>query len=107
TFRGMRQSLLDTFNEIHIFDLHGEAGQGRDKNVFDIKKGVAIAILVRNPGAERRTRYASIRGTRLEKYRAAANSNLDDLDWTEITPTSPNYFLVPRTDAGRELYESF
>ncbi len=40
TFRGMRQSLLNTFDQIHIFDLLGESGQKDDKNVFDITKGV-------------------------------------------------------------------
>ncbi|HEX9587911.1 MAG TPA: type ISP restriction/modification enzyme [Bradyrhizobium sp.] len=107
TFRGMRQSLLNTFDQIHIFDLLGEAGQKDDKNVFDITKGVAIALLVRNSQAEPRIRYASIRGTRLQKYKAAADSSLNDLDWTDLNPSSPNYFLFPRTEVGRELYESF
>jgi hypothetical protein len=107
TFRGMRQSLLSTFGQIHIFDLQGEVGHRDDKNVFDIKKGVAIAIFVRNSDAERRVRYSSIRGSRLQKYKVAADSSLSTLDWSELTPTSPNYFLVPRTETGRELYESF
>ena len=67
TFRGMRQSLLSTFDQIHIFDLYGEAGHGDDKNVFDITKGVAIALLVRSPNAEKLVRYSFIRGTRLQK----------------------------------------
>ena len=107
TFRGMRQSLLNTFGQIHIFDLQGEVGHRDDKNVFDIKKGVAIALFVRNSQAEGVIRYSSIRGSRLQKYKSAADSSLSTLDWTELTPSSPNYFLVPRTEAGRELYESF
>ena len=107
TFRGMRQSLLDTFGQIHILDLQGEVGHGDDKNVFDITKGVAIALFVRDPTAERRIKYSSVRGARLQKYKVSAESSLRDLNWTELTPTSPNYFLVPRTEVGRELYESF
>ena len=49
TFRGMRQSLLKTFNEIFIIDLHGDSQKGeknpeggKDENVFDIRKGVSI-----------------------------------------------------------------
>jgi predicted helicase len=106
TFRGMRQSLINTFEQIHIFDLQGEAGQEDDKNVFHIMKGVAIAVLVRNPSVEKRVRYSSIRGPRLAKYKACATSSLDNSHWVELTPTSPNYFLVPRTEKGREFYES-
>jgi hypothetical protein len=68
TFRGMRQSLLNTFDQVHIYDLGGEAGQKDDKNVFDITKGVAITLLVRNPGVQKQIRYSSIRGTRIAKH---------------------------------------
>jgi predicted helicase/very-short-patch-repair endonuclease len=54
TFRGMRQSLLKTFDEIYILDLHGNSlkretapGGGADENVFDIRQGVAIALFVK------------------------------------------------------------
>ena len=55
TFRGMRQSLLKTFDEIYILDLHGNslkretAPDGSpDENVFDIRQGVAIALMVKH-----------------------------------------------------------
>ncbi|MBC7258019.1 MAG: DUF559 domain-containing protein, partial [Chloroflexi bacterium] len=54
TFRGMRQSLLKTFDEIYILDLHGNSLKretapdgGPDENVFDIRQGVAIALFVK------------------------------------------------------------
>ncbi|HFQ93961.1 MAG TPA: DNA methyltransferase, partial [Anaerolineae bacterium] len=54
TFRGMRQSLLKTFDEIYILDLHGNSLKrekapdgGADENVFDIRQGVAIAFFVK------------------------------------------------------------
>jgi very-short-patch-repair endonuclease len=56
TFRGMRQSLLEAFDEIYITDLHGNAKKkevtpsgGKDENVFDIQQGVAIGIFVKHP----------------------------------------------------------
>lgn len=57
TFRGMRQSLMGTFDEIYLLDLHGNSkkkeldpGTGaQDKNVFDIQQGVAIGIFVKQP----------------------------------------------------------
>lgn len=45
TFRGMRQSLMKTFNEIYIIDLHGNSLKkekcpdgSKDENVFDIQQ---------------------------------------------------------------------
>ncbi len=56
TFRGMRQSLRKTFDEIYILDLHGNTKKkevcpdgSKDENVFDIQQGVAIAIMVKLP----------------------------------------------------------
>ena len=56
TFRGMRQSLDKTFDEIYIMDLHGNSKKKEvapdgspDKNVFDIQQGVAVAIMVKYP----------------------------------------------------------
>lgn len=57
TFRGMRQSLMQTFDKIYIYDLHGNSKKkertpddGPDENVFDIQQGVAICLMVK--GAE-------------------------------------------------------
>ncbi len=59
TFRGMRWSLMNTFDEIYILDLHGntltneKAPDGsEDKNVFDIKQGVAIAFFIKKKAKE-------------------------------------------------------
>ncbi|MBP7826056.1 MAG: N-6 DNA methylase [Verrucomicrobia bacterium] len=57
TFRGMRQHLMQTFDEIYVLDLHGNAKKKEtvpgsseaDKNVFDIQQGVAIGIFVKHP----------------------------------------------------------
>jgi len=52
--RGMRNKLLETFDEIYILNLHGSSriGEktpdgGKDENVFDIQQGVAIALFVK------------------------------------------------------------
>ncbi|MGB5960673.1 MAG: N-6 DNA methylase [Coleofasciculaceae cyanobacterium] len=56
TFRGMRQSLEKTFDEIYVMDLHGNSRKKEvapngspDNNVFDIQQGVAVAIMVKYP----------------------------------------------------------
>jgi predicted helicase len=55
TFRGMRQSLMSSFNEIYILDLHGNSLKKekcpdgtKDENVFDIQQGVAIALFIKH-----------------------------------------------------------
>lgn len=56
TFRGMRRSLEQTFDDIYLIDLHGNSKKKEvapdgslDKNVFDIQQGVAVAIMVKYP----------------------------------------------------------
>lgn len=55
TFRGMRYSLLKSFDKIYILDLHGNVRKkeispdgSKDENVFDIMQGVSINIFIKN-----------------------------------------------------------
>lgn len=59
TFRGMRWSLMQAFDEIYVLDLHGNAKKketapdgGKDDNVFDIQQGTAICLMVKLPKQE-------------------------------------------------------
>ena len=54
TFRGMRWSLLQSFDSIYIIDLHGNSKKKEtapdgspDKNVFDIQQGVSINLFIK------------------------------------------------------------
>ncbi|MEG3833935.1 N-6 DNA methylase [Microcoleus sp. Z1_C3] len=54
TFRGMRRSLEQSFNEIYVMDLHGSIKKkesapdgSKDENVFDIQQGVSIMLLLK------------------------------------------------------------
>ncbi len=54
TFRGMREQLINAFDDIYIYDLHGNSKKkesdfdgGKDENVFDIQQGVSINIMVK------------------------------------------------------------
>jgi predicted helicase len=54
TFRGMRQSLMQTFDEIYVLNLHGNSLKketcpdgGKDENVFDIRQGTAIVFMIK------------------------------------------------------------
>lgn len=112
TFRGMRQSLMQTFNQIYVLDLHGSSRKketapdgGKDENVFDIEQGVCISIMVRKPGLERQIFHADLWGKRQEKYRACLEMEFDTAPWVEVQPRSPFYLFVPQDEALQAEYE--
>ncbi|MGA2771858.1 MAG: type ISP restriction/modification enzyme [Bryobacteraceae bacterium] len=110
TFRGMRQSLLNSFTEIYLFDLHGNANKKEtcddgspDVNVFDIQQGVAIGLFVKQPGKSGppRVYHASIKGNRHYKYKQLLAHDVSNTEWQEVEPKSPYYYFVP-IDRRRE-----
>ena len=112
TFRGMRQSLMQTFNRIYLIDLHGNAKKkettpegGKDENVFDIAQGVAISLLVKKEGLSRGVYHADLWGTRQEKYRALLEAEKDGMAWAELHPSTPFYLFVPQDEELRGEYE--
>ena len=115
TFRGMRQSLLETFDEIYLLNLHGNSKKkekapdgGPDENVFDIQQGVAIGIFVKTgAGGPRRVRYVDLWGRRGEKYAWLSDHDLGSTPFLEIEPGPPFYFFVPRDTRGLEHYRAW
>ncbi len=117
TFRGMRQSLTQTFDSIYILDLHGSskkkqvAPQGlEDKNVFDIQQGVAIGLFVKRPTrshAPAKVYHADLWGNRRQKYQWLLGRTVAETAHGAILPNSPYYFFVPRDETLRGEYESF
>jgi predicted helicase len=108
TFRGMRHSLMQTFDEIFVLDLHGNRkknesapGGGKDENVFDIQQGVAIGIFVKRskPGIGEllaKVRHASMFGLRETKYKFLLDSDLERTEWATVAPSEPNWLFAPR-----------
>ena len=115
TFRGMRQSLLKTFDEIYILDLHGNslkretAPDGSpDENVFDIRQGVAIALMVKQGNSEKQGVYhAHLYGKREEKYDWLESHTLETAGYQPITPEPPFYFFTPRQTQNLQAYQSW
>ena len=112
TFRGMRQSLMHTFNQMYLMDLHGNTKKkertpegGKDENVFDIEQGVAISLLVKKKGLSPAVYHADLWGNRQGKYRALIETEKDTVEWTELHPSSPFYLFIPQDEALREEYE--
>jgi len=104
TFRGMRQSLMKTFDEIYILDLHGNSlkketapGGGKDENVFDIRQGVAIVLFIKNKHPkESQVFHADLFGMREIKYDWLDNTDFQKENYAKIEPQSPYYFLIKR-----------
>lgn len=115
TFRGMRQSLMETFSEIYLLDLHGNAKKKEqapdgspDQNVFDIQQGVAIGIFVKQPGKKGPAKvfHADFRGTRKLKYEQLFAQSVENTDWTELQPQTPFYLFTPQDNTLRKEYEA-
>ncbi len=112
TFRGMRQSLMKTFDEIYIIDLHGNSLKkettpdgGKDENVFDIRQGVAIALFIKNKKAkEPKVFHLDLYGLREEKYEWLDNNGFSKENYIKIEPQSPYYFLVKRDTENIKQY---
>jgi predicted helicase len=112
TFRGMRQSLMRSFEQIYVLDLHGNAKKkaqapdgSKDENVFDIEQGVAISLFVKRPGVERGIWRGDLWGKRLEKYKAVAEGTLQSLKFAAIVPTAPHYLYHYQDTDIRAEYE--
>lgn len=114
TFRGMRRALMQSFNEIYLLNLHGNAKKkevcpdgSKDENVFDIQQGVAIGIFVKKPGdpGEARVYHADLWGLREGKYEALAEMEVVSTPWHELQPAPPFYLFVPQAVELRAEYD--
>ncbi|GAA9136153.1 DNA methyltransferase [Helicobacter pylori] len=113
TFRGLRRSLLECYDELYILNLHGNARkkektpQGtKDENVFNIMQGVSINLFVKNPQVVRqKIHYYDVYGQRAEKYAFLAQNDLNSIEWLEIAPRGPFYSLLPLKTPLLDEYE--
>lgn len=115
TFRGMRWSLLKTFDKIFVLDLHGNSNRNEkcpdgspDKNVFDIEQGVCINFFVKNgqkdPNELAKVYHFDLFGLRNDKYDYLNSNNAYSVNYSEITPKSPSYLFLPFND---ELFSDY
>jgi len=118
TFRGMRQSLMKSFNEIYLLNLHGNVLKkekcpdgSKDENVFDIRQGVAIGLFIKKQEQEEgriaRVYYAELWGLREDKYRWLLRNDIETTEWEELKPSRPFYFFVPRKETYWDIYEKY
>ncbi|MGL2574596.1 type ISP restriction/modification enzyme, partial [Helicobacter pylori] len=113
TFRGLRRSLLECYDELYILNLHGnarkkeETPQGaKDENVFNIMQGVSINLFVKKAQATKpKIFYYDVYGERAEKYAFLAQNDLNSINWLELAPREPFYSLIPQKTLLLEEYE--
>lgn len=126
TFRGMRESLLKTFDEIYVLDLHGNSKKKEvcpdgspDKNVFDIQQGVAIGIFAKYPHQNQNNAmvyHADLWGKREQyqdkeltggKYFWLSENDLSSTDWEIIDPKADSYLFQPQNIDLLKEYEKY
>ncbi|GAA7689571.1 DNA methyltransferase [Helicobacter pylori] len=113
TFRGLRRSLLECYDELYILNLHGDARKkektpqgAKDENVFDIMQGVSINLFVKNPQVVRqKIHYYDVYGQRAEKYAFLAQHDINSIEWLELTSREPFYLLLPLETSLLDEYE--
>jgi hypothetical protein len=128
TFRGMRQHLMQTFDEIYVLDLHGNSKKkekspdgGKDENVFDIQQGVAILLAVKVKAgtgeakkAPTRVFHANLWGRREiyegdqltgGKYNWLWQNNAETTTWNEVRTSAPGYLFIPQDETKKQDYD--
>ncbi len=107
TFRGMRRSLMNTFNEIYLLDLHGNSLKketapdgSKDENMFDIRQGVAIALFVKARGKKGcAVHHQELYGLREAKYDWLNSHLFKKKNYSPLRPEKPYYFFIKRDTA--------
>ncbi len=116
----MRRSLMDTFNEIYIYNLHGNSrkgetvpGGGKDENIFNIQQGVSINIFVKylekksEKQEETIVKYCDLWGLRSEKFAILLDESFDKTKWETLSPQKPNWFFVKRNKSMDNEYSGY
>lgn len=115
TFRGMRQSLMSSFNEIYILNLHGNSLKkektpdgNKDENVFAIQTGVCITLMVKTKQKkETEVHYANLWGTETSKEEFLKSNTHASTKWQQLIPKSPYYFFIEKDTEFDDEYEVF
>jgi predicted helicase len=112
TFRGMRSSLLRTFDKIHILNLHGNSNKqetcsdgSKDENIFDIRVGVAIIIAIKASHSKNFAKvfYGDVYGLRENKFSILESKQVE---YKEIIPDNKTASFIPCVTVGKDDYNN-
>ncbi|MGI7865166.1 type ISP restriction/modification enzyme [Campylobacter jejuni] len=113
TFRGMRYSLMQSFDKIYILNLHCDTRKkekapdgSKDDNVFDIMQGVSINIFIKQNSKAKNTNiyYHDLYGKRKDKYEFLYENDLNSIKWTLVKNNEPFYLFLPQNNDLLEEY---
>ena len=122
-FRDMRSSIMSDFNNIHLFNLHGDSRKiatppvgMSNENVFDIQQGVVISLFtktgVKTP--ERSCFYNDVWGSRAGRYLYLDTHSIRLAETKNIYPAAPHFLfidvnqnLISEFEKGWHLYDIF
>lgn len=115
TFRGMRQSLMNTFPKMYLVDLHGNSKKkekspdgSKDENVFEIQQGVAINIATKISSGEPVYVYHHVWGTRKAKFNQIQQYNSFTLKpRLPLNPASNMYLLCPQDATLQSEFDQY
>lgn len=116
THRQMRKHLLETFDDIYVIDLHGDAKKkekaidgGKEENVFDIQQGVAISVFIRKSNAKKtlgNVYHLDSYGTRETKFKQLNEYEFKNIKWIKLNYSDPYYFFIPKDFVLEETYKN-
>ena len=113
THRQMRKQLYSDFDKIYIINLHGSTLKNEgDENVFDIRVGVAIIILVKTekPLNQKQVQYFSTKvngiNSRADKYAYLINNSLDTIPLETLNPVEPYYWFTDKSFKTEDGYKN-
>jgi predicted helicase len=111
THREMRKHLLESFDKIFILDLHGSGskletgGADQDENVFSIRQGVAIAIMVKKSSQAKHELgtvfFGELHGRKEMKFQELANG----VPFKVLDTRAPGYFFTPKDFSLKAEYD--
>ncbi len=114
TFRGMRQSLMISFDQIYILDLHGNYNKkekapdgSKDENVFDIKQGVSIVFFVKKKGLRKVIKKSDLFGKRETKNSFLLEHDIKNTKWKTLLPSSDSYLFNLVDEKLKIIYDKF
>lgn len=123
TFRGMRLSLLQSFNEIYILDLHGNSKKPEkdvrgkktlDENLFPISQGIAMVFFIKQKANPQpcQVYYSSVMGSKHHKKEYLQSHRWDTVHWQAVNPAPDFYLFTPVMISevqrdGRACYQSY
>jgi len=116
THRQMRKHLLETFDKIYIFDLHGNMKKketapdgGKDENIFDIQQGVSISMFIKKSKSKKgfgKIHHSEIFGLRKYKFDILNKNSVETIKWKNLSNEKSNHFFTPKNLDLMSEYDS-